>query len=499
MKLLTALICCSAALLGQQQFRLPETRLLTNRLSEVNEAPGPKTLLLSNVLDSVNKHYPPLRAALLERPIADADFLSSQGRFDLSLKARAESQRLGFYENERFEITVEQPLQTWGSTLYSGYSISDGRYPDYDGKVDTNGAGQYRMGVRVPLGRDRAIDSRRSELQKSRIGLRLADLSIEQQRLTVLQSATRRYWDWVAAGRRLAVARTIFDVAQGRDSVIRESVKIGALPQFEQLDNQRVLLQRQSGVVEARRALENAAIELSLFLRDAAGQPLLATEEALPLGFPEPASLEVQQVAEDVEAAQLRRPDVLRLIFQRDQIRVDKTLAENQRLPNIDFFGEYVRELGDGSVKRGPNDLRAGFSFDLPFQRRQATGRLQAAEARLKQVDQREIFQRDQIIAEVRDAASAVRASYERSAVLHEELKATRQVEEAERLRYELGDSTLFVLNQREQATAEAALREATALADYFRSYAAYELSIAKALIPNVRPAFSGAGNSPTP
>lgn len=494
-----AFFLCSWLALGQQQFRLPESKLLTNRLSEAKTPPDPKTLLLDNILESVNKYYPPLRAALLERPIADADLLTSQGRFDLSLKARAETQRLGFYENERFEILVEQPLQTWGSTVYSGYSISEGRYPDYDGKAVTNSAGQYRMGVRVPLARDRALDSRRADLQRTRIGLRLADLSIEQQRLTILQSATRRYWDWVAAGRRLAVARTIFDVAQGRDGVIRESVRIGALPQFEQIDNQRVVLLRQSAVVEARRVLENASIELSLFLRDATGQPQIASEDMLPAGFPDPSTLELKEVMEDMEAAQLRRPDVLRFIFQRNQIGVDRALAQNQRLPNIDFFGEFTRELGDGGVKRGPNDVRAGFIFDLPFQRRQATGRLQAAESRLKQLDQREAFQRDQVNADVRDAASAVRAAFERSQLLHEELKVTRTVEEAERMRYELGDSTLFVLNLREQATAEAALREATALADYFRAYAAYELAIAKALLPNARPAFSGPGNNQTP
>jgi outer membrane protein TolC len=109
---------------------------------------------------------------------------------------------------------------------------------------------------------------------------------------------------------------------------------------------------------------------------------------------------------------------------------------------------------------------------------------VQAAEARIEQFEQREEFQRDQVTAEVRDAASAVKAAYQRAQVLQEELKVTRQVEDAERTRYELGDSTLFVLNQREQSTAEAAVREATALADYYRAFAAYELAIARGLQP---------------
>ena len=498
-RLLAAALLTSLVATGQQQFRLPAPKPLSNRLSTSKNQLNPTMLTLEQLLATVNKNFPPLRAALLERPLAEADLLNQQGRFDLSLRSRVDTQNFGFYQNERFEIALEQPTTAWGSTLYSGYSISHGRYPDYDGKAVTNEAGQYRAGIRVPLARDRAIDNRRADLGKARIGLRLADLSIDQQRLTILQTATRRYWDWIAAGRRLLIANTLLEVAIGRDAILTEAVKIGALPQFEQLDNQRIVLQRRNNVVEARRSLENASIELSLFLRDDTGQPLLADQDRLIPGFPEPAALTEGQMLDDMNAALSRRPDVLRFVFQRNQVQIDKKLAQNQRMPNVDLFAEYFREAGDGSVKRGPNDLRVGLIFDLPLQRRQATSRMQNAEARLGQIEQREKFQRDQVTADVRDAASAVKAAFERSNVVSDELNVTRQVEDAERLRFELGDSTLFVLNQREQATAEAAIREANALADYFRAYAAYELAIAKALIPGATPAFTSPANKPTP
>ena len=498
-QLFSAVLVSILSLEAQQQFRLPAPVPLSNRLSTSKAQITPIMLTLEALLETVNRNFPPLRAALLERPIAQADLLNQEGRFDLVLRARLDTQNLGFYQNERFEISLEQPTQAWGSTLYSGYGISQGRYPDYDGKAVTNEAGQYRAGIRVPLARDREIDGRRADLGKARIGLRLADLSIDQQRLAILQTATRRYWDWVAAGRRLLIANTLLDVAIGRDLILQEAVRIGALPQFEKLDNERIVLQRRNNVVEARRSLENASIELSLFLRDDAGQPLLAESARLIPGFPDPAPLTEEQVLDDMIAALSRRPEVLRFIFQRNQVQIDKKLAENQRKPNIDLFAEYLREAGGGLVKRGPNDLRVGLVFDLPLQRRQATSRLQNAEARLGQIDQREKFQQDQVTADVRDAASAVKAAFDRSTVVSEELTITRRVEDAERLRFELGDSTLFVLNQREQATAESAIREVNALADYFRAYAAYELAIAKALIPGSRPAFTSPANTQQP
>ena len=93
-------------------------------------------------------------------------------------------------------------------------------------------------------------------------------------------------------------------------------------------------------------------------------------------------------------------------------------------------------------------------------------------------------FQPEQVSVEVRDAISAVRAAFEGANVLEAEVLAIRQVEDAERLRYDLGESTLFVLNQRELQTADAQVREVSALADYYRALALYELAVAQALKP---------------
>jgi hypothetical protein len=54
-------------------------------------------------------------------------------------------------------------------------------------------------------------------------------------------------------------------------------------------------------------------------------------------------------------------------------------------------------------------------------------------------------------------------------------VRVSRELEEAERTRFEVGDGTLFMLNLREQATLDAAVREALAHADYQRARAAYE------------------------
>ncbi len=98
------------------------------------------------------------------------------------------------------------------------------------------------------------------------------------------------------------------------------------------------------------------------------------------------------------------------------------------------------------------------------------------------QLTQRELFARDQVTAEVRDAASAVRAAHERTLLAAREVTVALDLADAERERFRLGDSTLFVVNLREQAAVDAELRQVGANLDYLRALTIYEQVTAKLL-----------------
>jgi outer membrane protein TolC len=440
-------------------------------------------LTLEEVLASVDKHYPPLVAAMQEKNIAEADVLAALGRFDLVARARNDQNRLGIYDYQSTDVGVEQALSFQGMSYAAGWNRGSGSFPSYYGANQTRSLGEYRAGVKVPLFRDREIDGRRADLQRARVGVRLAELSIDQQRLAIVQLATRRYWDWVSAGLRYKVAQEVLAIAQARDNQLREAAKLGQIPDFDVLDNERIILQRRSQLVEAERLQQLAAFDLSLYYRDDAGNPAVAELDRTPAGFPPPVTLDPAQLDRDIGAALQRRPEVARLQQQRTQVDVERRLANNQRLPNIDFGLSYYQDTGTTALKlAGPKELKTSVTFELPLQRRAATGRLQNAEARLNQIDQRERFQRDQIVTEVRDAYSAVITAQKRVEVIRDEVQTTKRVEDGERTRFDLGDTNLFTLNLRELATAEVEIREVNAYADYFRAHALYELSIARAL-----------------
>lgn len=436
----------------------------------------------SEVVESVRRHHPLLLAAMAGMEIAEGNYLEAQGRFDTTLRFGADSDSFGYYENRRADVSLEQPMAFQGMSAYGGYRVGDGTFAPYDGKLETRSLGEWRSGLKLPLFRNREIDGRRAGLEQARFGRAIAGLSVEQQRLVLLQAAISRYWLWVAAGQRLAATRNILEIAQKRQQLLEEGVREGQLPAIEATDNRRAILQRQASLIEAERWFQQAAIDLSLFLRDANGRTRVTRFEDVPLEFPANPEAAAIDLDAAIREAVRRRPEIARLRAQVDQTGVDLRLAQNAAKPAVDLFAGFTAESGTGPVRRGPREFKAGLAFEFPLQNRSARGKQSASEAKIRQLERQEVFLREQVEAEVRDAWSAVEAARARVDVLAGEVRVSRELEEAERSRFELGEGTLFILNLREQATLDAEVRRLAAQAEVQRARASYEFATGRLL-----------------
>jgi outer membrane protein TolC len=453
------------------------------------ESPSaPPPLPLEEVLASVREHYPMLQAARGDLAAAEAESLAARGAFDPEVRARGQSIPFGPYPYTRFDATVQQPLELWGANVFGGWRWGGGDIPAYYGNLQTNALGELRAGVSVPLWRNNAIDRRRANLERTGLGEKAASLAIFQSLLEASRTAAQRYWDWVAAGRRLEIARSLLEIALTRDKLLAERVRRGDLPQFERKDNERALLQRQAQVVSAQRVLQQAAIELSLFLRDAEGLPVIPAEQRLPPRLPElPATEVLASSLNNLADVLERRPDVRRLELQRDQQRVEARFVQNQQRPLIDVSVAALKDLGGGSERLGRPELELGITVEIPTFNRAAEGRVRATEAGLSRVDAQLQLQRDRAQADVRDAVSALEAARARVALARKELDVAQELARGERTRFTQGDSSLLFVNLREQTAAEAAVREVDAVADFFKTLAT--LRTALALLPAEDPA----------
>ena len=437
-------------------------------------AQAPLPLGLEEVITSVERRYPLIDAARAERRAAEGEALAARGSFDPVWRTRFGGTAYGYYPSLRLDSWVEQPTTLWGANFIGGYRLGLGKFAVYDGKIETNGGGELRLGLQVPLLRNGPIDRRRANIKRADLGQSVADLNLLEQRLIAVRTASQRYWEWVAAGRRLAIARRLLQVAIARDAAVATRVEHGDIPQIERTENARAILQREAQVVSAERSLEQARIELSIYLRDEEGEPVLVEDARMPPDLPRPAPLPPGKLAEDLVLAEKRRPEARRFATMTAQNEVELRLAKNQLWPALDVQGTASYDLGAGSPTRTKPEFEAGVYLEVPLRTRTARGRIDAARAQVRRTERQGDLARDRIVAEVRDAASAMDAALKRTEVARRELELALELERAERQRFDLGEGTLLFVNLREQATAEAAQREVDALADFHRASAAY-------------------------
>lgn len=150
------------------------------------------------------------------------------------------------------------------------------------------------------------------------------------------------------------------------------------------------------------------------------------------------------------------RPELRRLDLQKDIVAWDRKLAKNQRLPQLDL------KLGPG-VDTGNQGIgfnfKAGIQLIIPLATRTADGKERAASIKLDKLDLDQVEMVRRVLLEVQDAASQVEASGKRLDRAQEVYRLAQELEKAERLKFQFGDSSLFLVNTRERSTVAAALK----------------------------------------
>jgi len=405
--------------------------------------------------------YPPLLIAELERAVAEGRLREATSIFDLDLFAKTGGVTDGYYEYTTTEAGLEQFTGIWGSTIYGGYRLTTGEeLPDYY-RNRTFEDGEVALGLRIPLLKDGPIDPLRAELERTEIAFEAVPPFIARQRLDVVQAANIAYHSWVAAGRRLELARELLQLALDRQEGLEQQVESGFRPGIDLTDNQQLVVSRQLEVSQAEAAFRIAAVALSLFLFDMGPdqEPLIPGEERLPPG------LDIPDIAmPDLEAGLARaattRPELAVLALGVAREEVGRRLANASALPTLDASLEFTRDFGaELYADLARDELTAAVQFKLPIQRRAETGKQLQAETKLEAARTKLEFGREKVFADVRKAAADLAAALEQVEFAEQASELAEQLRVAEAELFAAGASDLLALQLREQSAFNAIIK----------------------------------------
>ena len=449
---------------------------LTPMFAFASEERG-RPLHFDEVLQSVNAHDPRIRQAVAQLRKAESKTLAARGAFDPRLEGDGKLVTGAYYDLRSADVALRQPTTVWGSEIYVGYRVGLGvneRWPTYRDDQTLSG-GEVRAGIEVPIWRGGLIDPERAERARSMHLEEAADQALTATKLNLELAAARTYWNWVGTGQNREVAKSLLELAEQRASQLKRRLSAGSIAEFDVLDNERILLERKAWLVVAERAFEKATFELSLFLRDANGAPLLVGASRVPERV-ETAPIDALAVERSVEQVLMCHPEIGKARAELEAVEVDRRLRRNAVAPELRAVFEYSRDLGDLTntdldFTLPGNVFEAGVKLSMPLILRKERGKAGAARAEVAEKQAQLSFVSDQLRARTRDAASAVEAAQQRVALTDEVVDTAAELAEGERRRFEVGSSNLVFVNLREQQAAMARMRyiEAVAAAEIER------------------------------
>ncbi|MFN0087789.1 MAG: TolC family protein [Blastocatellia bacterium] len=437
-------------------------------------------LTLEELINFVDLYHPKIRGLDTERRIASAKRLEKQGAFDPVIHTGADWLRFNteFDGLTRRGKVATMNLADAGVEMLTRYGIKIAAGARYNlGKVKaplspTGDGGEYFLEFKIPFFRGARINEKVAAERQAFLGEPLAEAEFRLSRLDLILKAANNYWDWVASKQKLDVARQLLDLARFRAGAVRDRVAAGDLPQIDSVEADLEVQRRQGAIVKADRDLQKAAFKLSLFLWSPNGLPSPIPEEGnVPATIPPPVGFTDDQSTAGQRLALERRPELKMVSLGREITRIDLDLARNQRLPAIDLAFSPGRDAGFGGIG---NTFKAGLNLSLPLRQRTADGRIDASLLKFEKLGFDLVNERQRITIEVLDAVSAINTAFERYRVAEQEVELAQRLEEGERVRFTLGDSTLFLVNQRERATAEARVRLIEIHAEYEQAVAAF-------------------------
>lgn len=412
-------------------------------------------------LSGVLLNHPLSKSAELLNDQAAAYLRKARGQFDPKLGVNYFSKN---YEDKNYYTLpqAELLLPTWiGADLRMGWVDGSGDYlnPQYTYPTD----GQIYIGATLPVGKGLFMDERRNHLQKARI---YRDLN-ENERIRALNDllldASSAYWKWYKAQRSLEIAEQALELTRVRYNQTRESYRQGDKAAVDTLEALIQLQNREIALRESQQEQVNALWYASQFLWDQEQKPLFIKPETRP-AFD---SLNFEIAYVELSDSNVRWQDSLdnhpvlqaaSLII--DQVEVDIRYWKEQLKPQLDLSYNAIagradfRSQGTGSFEPANNHI-IGLKASMPLFIRKERGSLQLSRIEQEQMQLDLLVKRQKIYNSILSEVIALDYRAEMLDLLGKNARDYFRLLKAENIKFQTGESSLFLVNSRENKYVE--------------------------------------------
>lgn len=430
-----------------------------------------KLLSLENTLDIIRKYHPVAKQAGLLVDMAEANLQASRGAFDPSFYTRNGTKT---FDNKNYYnySNPELKIPTWfGINVKAGFENNQGE--NINPELTPNRS--TYLGVSFPVLKGLLMDQRRAVLQQSKL---MVQKSKQDQLLMIndlLFEAAETYWKWVAANQVYDVLTNAVIFNQKRFEFVKLAYQSGdraAIDTTEALSQLQAIQTIQS---QAWAELQQQRLFLSNFMWNEAGEPYELIPEVKPdpsWNLVEVSNYPVPDLDQSISVAATAHPKLLGIGFNQRVLEVERKLKFQGLLPTLDLKYNFLN--GGYTTPKFftqpllENNYRFGIQFGLPLFQREARGEYRAAKIKIADLDYTQQQTQLQIVNKVKATFNELLAFQTQVLLYQGNVQNLQKLLKAEEVKFEIGESSMFLVNSRETKLLESQQKLAELKAKFF-------------------------------
>ena len=410
-----------------------------------------KNLSIENTLDIVRKYHPVIKQSFLQNEIAKNELRASKGIFDPSIQINNEEKT---YDNKLYYKYNTSELKI---PLWYGIDIKAGTENNLGERLDpmlTKNKSAF-VGVSMDPFRGLIVDKRNSIVKQAKS---FVELTKNEQLLVVndlLLDATSAYWNWVNAYNTNAILTRSVQNNKERYEVIKKSFVAG---DRAPIDTTEALTQLQTFEMMQSQAaldLQKARLELSNYFWTENGLPYELDEKVSPtnnFNLSTINGIELGRIEEQVNQAIQLHPKLKMINAKSDILDIEKRLKTIELFPSLKLnYNALDNNLNNiSSSINTSNNVKYGLSLTMPLFQRKARGELAKTKNKMEDLQWDKRYLSLEIENKVRSSFAEFYALKQQIKTNEAILNANKLLFETENTKFQMGESSLFLINSRE-------------------------------------------------
>lgn len=447
---------------------------------------GRRAITQSEALRSALQNNPALRGAEIDVKSRKAQVSSQQGRYPYYLNADA-----GFTHRTSTQLSADDSIRSNSSEsvdtgvglrrLFAAGTLAEvraeGEYFHLNGQSAAFGVtpfaasgygATFRASVTQPLLRGYGSRVGEAELRAARVSQRVAEKNVQRMKSSLIGDVVSAYLELWYSSRAVDIETTSLELARQQREQARARLSLGAISKVDLLSFQTRASELEEGLISAELSRQQRSLALSFLMGQTplSTDLMAATEPDLPEQQLDRLAVEAAMRADSVELAELEQ--------QVELARVRSETAGESWRPKLDLQG-WV--LSSGASTTFPNawaraargsywSLYGGAVLDLPLDDSARTAEQMQAQLAVESALLGLESARRRVASDASTAIANERAARERLASAERTSSVAEETYQAERTRYDLGQTLVLSVQEAEAALRRARLREARAQVD---------------------------------